>query len=813
MLKKVILAGSLVLATIFANAQVGIGTTDPKSSLEIQGSLGFKVNTITSATTLDDTYHVVLCNNGPYTVTLPPAAANTGRVYRIKNIDAQSDVITIDGNGSETIDGALTYALQPYQYSITLISDGANWQVIEFFTSGVSPTASAGAALSAICQSETSAAMGGSVGGSATGGTWTGGAGIWTNATNPSTATYTAGASESGSITLTLTTSGGSFGTTTATKSITVNATNSAGAASSTPTLCINTALTNITHTTTGATGIGAATGLPAGVTAAWASNTITISGTPTASGTFNYSIPLTGGCGSVNATGTITVTAANTAGAASSTPTLCINTALTNITHTTTGATGIGAATGLPAGVTAAWASNTITISGTPTANGTFNYSIPLTGGCGTVNATGTITVTAANTAGAASSTPTLCINTALTNITHTTTGATGIGTATGLPAGVTAAWASNTITISGTPTANGTFNYSIPLTGGCGSVNATGTITVTAANTAGAASSTPTLVENTALTAITHTTTGATGIGAATGLPAGVTAAWASNTITISGTPTATGTFNYSIPLTGGCGSVNATGTITVTAAGGSIPGNATCTGATISATPCSSVSGATINDNGTTTLGTEYDWTGATTSGMANTSTTQAIVDIGGQCWMRYNMNVTPSNFNPAPTWVNSTDVGWSGVYTGGPYTDEGLLYQWSAAMNNSTTERAQGICPSGWHIPSDCEWMYLENTLGMSTAEQQATGNRTTGTVGTDLSTLSSSGTNSSGFTALLTGSRAPWGAYVGRNANGVWWSSTQSTSNAFYRQIRNYHTGVERGATSSADTFPIRCIKD
>src|SRR5674476_495246 len=87
--------------------------------------------------------------------------------------------------------------------------------------------------------------------------------------------------------------------------------------------------------------------------------NTITISGTPTASGTFSYSIPLTGGCGSVNASGTITVTPANTAGAASSTPTLCINTVLTSITHATTGATGIGAATGLPAGVSATFASN----------------------------------------------------------------------------------------------------------------------------------------------------------------------------------------------------------------------------------------------------------------------------------------------------------------------------------------------------------------------------------------------------------------------------------------------------------------------
>ncbi len=326
--------------------------------------------------------------------------------------------------------------------------------------------------------------------------------------------------------------------------------------------------MTNITHTTTGATGIGAATGLPAGVIANWSGGTITISGTPTASGTFNYSVPLTGGCGTVDATGTITVTPDNTVSAASSSPTLCINTALTNITHTTTGATGIGASTGLPAGVSANWSGGTITISGIPTASGTFNYSIPLTGGCGTVDATGTITVTPDNTVSAASSSPTLCVNIAMTNITHTTTGATGIGAATGLPAGVSANWSGGTITISGTPTASGTFNYSIPLTGGCGTVNATGTITVNPDMTVSAASSSPTLCVNNAITNITHTTTGATGIGAATGLPAGVSANWSGGTITISGTPTATGTFNYSIPLTGGCGTANATGTITVNA-----------------------------------------------------------------------------------------------------------------------------------------------------------------------------------------------------------------------------------------------------
>jgi uncharacterized protein (TIGR02145 family) len=85
----------------------------------------------------------------------------------------------------------------------------------------------------------------------------------------------------------------------------------------------------------------------------------------------------------------------ANTAAAPSSTPTLVVNTALTDITIATTGATGIDTTgSGLPPGVTATWSADVITISGTPTDTGSFTYTIPLTGGCGTASATGTITV-----------------------------------------------------------------------------------------------------------------------------------------------------------------------------------------------------------------------------------------------------------------------------------------------------------------------------------------------------------------------------------------------------------------------------------
>ncbi|OYX84777.1 MAG: hypothetical protein B7Y83_07115 [Flavobacteriales bacterium 32-34-25] len=113
---------------------------------------------------------------------------------------------------------------------------------------------------------------------------------------------------------------------------------------------------------------------------------------------------------------------------------------------------------------------------------SGTKYYYCIINSSCGTPFTTavsGAFTVNLSS-AGTASSSPNLCINTAMTSITHSTTGVTAIGTATNLPAGVTASWTSNVITISGTPSESGTFNYSIPLLGGCTSVNATGTITV---------------------------------------------------------------------------------------------------------------------------------------------------------------------------------------------------------------------------------------------------------------------------------------------------------------------------------------------
>lgn len=86
----------------------------------------------TAAYTATATDHTVLCDAtaAALTVTLPPAAVNKGKVLVVKKIDASLNAVTIDGHGTETIEGAATVALSTRWASRTVQSDGTNWIIL-----------------------------------------------------------------------------------------------------------------------------------------------------------------------------------------------------------------------------------------------------------------------------------------------------------------------------------------------------------------------------------------------------------------------------------------------------------------------------------------------------------------------------------------------------------------------------------------------------------------------------------------------------------------------------------------------------------
>ena len=213
--------------------------------------------------------------------------------------------------------------------------------------------------------------------------------------------------------------------------------------------------------------------------------------------------------------------------------------------------------------------------------------------------------------------------------------------------------------------------------------------------------------------------------------------------------------------------------------------------------------------------------------------DSSTEYDVVEIGNQCWFAENLHEVPSNFSTKPTWANNTYNGWYGYYgeDNSTFTDEttqGYLYQWAAAMNDTScladvdcgASRTQGACPEGWHVPSDCEFMALEAELGMSESDQvksSFTDYRTSDSsnVGTQ---LKSNGT--SGFNVTPLGHRDYAGNYVSQSsisqAGHPYWTSdtfTDSVINIFVRIFRSNKTGVLRIHQQRSHAFYVRCLKD
>lgn len=229
------------------------------------------------------------------------------------------------------------------------------------------------------------------------------------------------------------------------------------------------------------------------------------------------------------------------------------------------------------------------------------------------------------------------------------------------------------------------------------------------------------------------------------------------------------------------------------------------------------------------------------GAETSSVADyDGNSYNTIKIGDQWWMADNLKTTHfSDGTEIPMvesdldWINLdyTDKAYCYYENSNAYANHyGALYTWAAAMNGAATSDVnpsgiKGICPDGWHLPSDAEWIELEMYLGMSFEEADAFGWR-----GTDEGSKlknnygwknNGNGTNSSGFSALPAGNRFH-GTFEGLGETTRYWSTTEYiniTHLAFNRTLDDNHSGVGWFQANHYYGYPkdfglsVRCVKD
>lgn len=193
------------------------------------------------------------------------------------------------------------------------------------------------------------------------------------------------------------------------------------------------------------------------------------------------------------------------------------------------------------------------------------------------------------------------------------------------------------------------------------------------------------------------------------------------------------------------------------------------------------------------------------------------TYDLVAIGEQCWFAENLrseHYANGDAIPVPNgWWGSTTEGAQAVYNNdvSNVTNYGRLYNWYAVDDE------RGLCPTGWHVPTDGEFMTLEMALGMSEAEASSNGAR-----GTDQGTQMKSspsdnpswnGTNSSGFSGLAGGRLNFVSLFNGGGIYGDFWSASASGTEAWYRRLYGEFNEVWRSSNNQGNGFSVRCVRD
>ena len=210
--------------------------------------------------------------------------------------------------------------------------------------------------------------------------------------------------------------------------------------------------------------------------------------------------------------------------------------------------------------------------------------------------------------------------------------------------------------------------------------------------------------------------------------------------------------------------------------------------------------------ITDSGTFTDprdGQQYEW-----------------VQIGGQVWMAENLNYDQDSYGN--DWYYGNDTSLGDVY--------GRLYDWPAVMqgagsSNNNPSGIQGVCPDGWHVPSDEEWKELEIQLGMSSFQADALhgrgsneGSKLAGQaeLWKDGDLENNKAFGASGFRALPGGDFDHNGDFESMGSSCNFYSSTEHpeySGSCWHRSITHSSSKIQRAVLGKDIGFSVRCVKD
>jgi len=271
--------------------------------------------------------------------------------------------------------------------------------------------------------------------------------------------------------------------------------------------------------------------------------------------------------------------------------------------------------------------------------------------------------------------------------------------------------------------------------------------------------------------------------------------------------------------ITVSGVCWSINTNPTVAL---------STKTTNGTLSGTFTSNITGLTANKlyyaraYATNSAGTGYgDQITFTTSSPTSTISDREgnvykIVTVGTQVWMAENLKST--KYNDGTSIPNVTASTSWGALTTGAYCDYGnvasnsstygRLYNWYVGASSN----AKNVCPTGWHVPSDVEWTTLTTYLGgVSVAGGKV---KEAGT--SHWLSPNTGATNTTGFTALPSGTRDYLGTFGTLKTYGCWWTATQASASTigWYRIVSYNNASVTRSdGIGKKAGLSIRCVKN